>query len=29
MASSIGFGEIEGSKIVGGEEALNYYSNVG
>lgn len=29
MASSIGFGEIEGAKIVDGEEGLRYYSNVG
>ena len=29
MASSIGFGEIEGAKIVNGEDGLNYYSNVG
>ena len=29
MASSISFGEIEGAKIVDGEDGLRYYSNVG
>lgn len=27
--STIGFGEIDGSQIIGGEDGLRYYSNVG
>jgi hypothetical protein len=27
--STIGFGEIDGDQIIGGEDGLRYYSNVG